>query len=800
MKRLRAQKQNARQANEHSQFRGFHSRVGKTLLAVSLAAALPLSGLTAAHAAPIDGEPSIGDSLFAGIGNTGYDVTHYDVDLHYVHEATEDREAGSIVATTTVTALAEAELRSFSLDFEGLNVDSLKVNGEPAEFTRSSDKPIESFKLHITPSTPVSGEFTVEVQYSGVPVRHVDNDGSSEGWVATYDGTTALGQPVGTMAWIPSNNTPADKATFDIAVTIPTEINGAPAAAASNGELIERVASSDGSETTWVWKQQHQMATMVTMLSIGNFDVIEDSITLSDGRVIPEWSFIDTDRTAAQRATIDERRAEIEEITQVLEGLYGPYPGDSTGIVVDVNPVGYALETQDRSFFPGSVNKGTLVHEIAHQWYGNGVSPADWNSIWISEGQASFSSNFYNEHHGGNTTAATYFNMWNSRAADHASWRVPPAAMTDQTQLFGWQSYNRAAMVFEALRQVLGEETFVELMTEWPQQNNGQSRVTEEFRAFAEELSGKDLEAFFQDWVYDADKPAWPATWDLELVASPDSGEVAVGSEITYELTATNSGQVPMSGEIASIDLSDVLDDASVVGQLPDGLELTGDRLAWTVPETGDTDSATAAFTVEVNDRAFGATLDAAAEPALGGFCEECATSHTTAPVDPVTEDDLTDETRGGITVPETAEQGESIVIGVESEELEGTEIGTSLFSDPVDLGVNTVVGGEYQVQIPSDTELGMHRIAAVDSDGLLIGWDELEIVAASDDGGDGEPGDETPGDGSDDGDADGKDTGNPADLSNTGADGAALWVLGGAALLILAGALVVVAARRRRQ
>ncbi|MGR4009466.1 M1 family aminopeptidase [Leucobacter sp. 1207-22] len=612
-----------------------------------LACSLAALGSTAAQAAPIDGGPSIGDSLFSGIGNTGYDALHYDVKIDYVNEETAERLAGSIVATSTMTARAETELKSFSLDFEGLEIDSLLVNGEPATYERTADKPSEAFKLIITPQQPVSGEFTVEVNYSGIPEKHIDNDGSPEGWVATADGTTALGQPVGTMTWIPSNNTPADKATFDFAITIPTEILEKPAAAASNGELISQDQSDDGSRTTWVWSQKNQMATMATMLSIGNFDVVSDEITLSDGRKIPEWSFIDSSLPDAGKATIEQRRQEIEEITQTLEKLYGPYPGNSTGIVVDVNPVGYALETQDRSFFPGSVSKGTLVHEIAHQWFGDGVSPADWNSIWISEGQASFASAYYNEVHGipisnnnpATSTAARYFAMWESTPADHSRWTVPPTGMTAQTQLFDWQTYNRGAMTYAALREVLGDDVFTLLMTGWPQEHLGGSFVTDDFIAYAEEISGKDLSAFFAAWLAEPAKPAWPSVWNLTFSASPEEQTqaasiadtstqsqgleaVAPGATVNYSFQATNTGLVPLTGT-ASVDLTSALPyvtlDASKLGS---AFSLDGNLLTWTLPEAAPGESVSATFPLVVKADAFSASFTLTPQVSLGGFAQ----------------------------------------------------------------------------------------------------------------------------------------------------------------------------------
>lgn len=603
-------------------------------LAATAACILPFGVASTAVAAPIEGAPSIGDTLFAGIGNTGYDVQHYDVEMEYFHSAQDGREAGSIVATATITAVADAQLASFSLDFEGMNVDSLLVNGHPATFTRSSDKATESFKLHITPAEPVSGEFTIEVQYSGVPVEHIDNDGSSEGWVATTDGTTALGQPVGTMAWLPSNNTPADKATFDWEVTIPTTIDGKPAAVASNGNLIDRIPSADGSRTTWHWQQINQQATMVTMLSIGNFVVREGSITLSDGSEIPEWSFWDASSTDAEITAMDYRRSQVEEMTTTLESLYGPYPGMSTGIVVDKNPVGYALETQDRSFFPGKIKESTLVHEIAHQWYGDAVSPSDWGSIWISEGQGTYAPLYWTEKNGGKTTAETLYEQWNATAADDAKWSIAPGAMSDQVDLYGWHSYDRAAMMYEALRQSLGDDVFHEVIRGYAQDHLGQSLNGAQFIAYAEEVSGKDLTAFFDEWIYAPGKPEWPSTFDYSLHASsPDQrgSSIRQGSTVTYTLDVTSTGQVALHDESVTVDVSDLLDNATIdEAALPDGVALDGTTLAWSLPALAPGESASITFSATVNPgTAKGQKLTTAVDSSLGGFCADDTSCQT---------------------------------------------------------------------------------------------------------------------------------------------------------------------------
>ncbi len=473
-----------------------------------VAGALVAAGLTVAPASAVDaiaGPLTSGDSLFPNQGNGGYDVSHYEVDIAWTPAVPLNQS--TIDATTTIQATATGDpLSSFGLDLEGLTVTSVTVDDSPAGFFRLDEpegtEPPPKHKLVVTPASPVTGAFTVVVDYEGIPTTHFDIDGSIGGWIKTSDGATFLGQPTGSMTGFPNNNTPKDKATYTFKVSVPELPD--PLEVASNGELASN--TTDGTRRTWVWDQDRPMASELSLISIGQYDVLESEVSLSGGRTVDEWSFVDSALSQSTKDAIDGKRDQLSAVLTGLEGLFGPYPGNSTGVLVDNLSTGYALETQDRPFFPGSIGQNTFVHELAHQWYGDAVSPTVWNDLWINEGMATWApvdqSGFstYDEFHG----------EWQSISATSGVWKVPPVGITNTADLYGFQSYDRGAMTYEALRTLIGDAHFLTFIEQWQQRYDGESHGTADLVALAEEVSGQDLTAFFQDWLCDADKPAWP--------------------------------------------------------------------------------------------------------------------------------------------------------------------------------------------------------------------------------------------------------------------------------------------------
>jgi aminopeptidase N len=457
-------------------------RVTTTGAALALTLGL-LAGVAPADAAGTGGESS-GDSLFPTIGNTGYRVSHYDIRLGY-RPAT-----GRIRATTRIVARASEALSRYSLDLEGLHVRSVRVDGRRATFRRHDDK------LVVTPAVPVAGRFTTVVRYAGKPVTHRDPDGAKDGWVPSKDGgATVLSEPVGAATWFPNNNTPRDKATFSVRVTAPSSYK-----VAGNGDLVGR--RSHHGRTTWHWSQRRQMATYLAMISIGRYQLFHSTMRTTTGRRLPVWSFISPDLGPMKKA-----RALVPRIVRFEERRFGSYPFTSVGIVVKKINVGYALETQNRPFFDQKPDTLTLVHELAHQWYGDSVTLRDWQDIWLHEGFATYTEDLWTAAHGNKTTEQLFRRRYDSTPPDDELWSPAPARFSDPADLFGDPVYTRGGMTLQVLRDRIGSRDFFTVLRRWAHQHAHRNGSTPQLIALAERVSGQDLGTLFDDWLFTAEKP-----------------------------------------------------------------------------------------------------------------------------------------------------------------------------------------------------------------------------------------------------------------------------------------------------
>jgi aminopeptidase N len=449
----------------------------------------------------VAGAPGSGDPFFPLAGNGGYDVLHYSLDIEYV------RETNQLDGDARIRARATQNLQRFNLDLRDfLSVSRVTVDGKPAGFTQHS---VQELSITPRPKLKAGDRFTVRVVYSGQPEEIIDPDESSEGWIPTDDGAFVVNEPQGSPGWYPVNDTPRDKATFDFDITVP-----AGRVAMANGELISQ-RTRNGS-TTWSWREDAPMAPYLATATNGNFltEFYEANGLEMYDAVDPQTR---TSRTAPPNPTLAFARLDPQpEIIAFFSDLYGEYPFTSGGGIIDWAPdVGYALESQTRANYHRIPGESTVVHEIAHQWFGNAVTLSKWPDIWLNEGFATFSEWIYDEGHGGDSAQAVFDDLYatpEDSPAGQDLWFPAPAALEDPSQLFHTPVYDRGAMTLQALRQKVGDSVFFEILRDWYMENRYSNASTVDFIALAERDSGQQLDQFFQVWLYDEGRPE-PGSW-----------------------------------------------------------------------------------------------------------------------------------------------------------------------------------------------------------------------------------------------------------------------------------------------
>ncbi|MET7920767.1 M1 family metallopeptidase [Streptomyces avermitilis] len=449
---------------------------------VALAALFAAAGPAAAGTV---GSSGAGDPYFPLAGNGGYDVRHYGLSLGY------DPSSGHLDGKAVITARATQRLTRFDLDLKGLKVTGITVDHTKAAFRRDGQE------LVVTPRHALHRrqDFRVAVTYQGKPAPVTDPDGSLDGWIPTDDGAFVAGEPQGAMTWFPANNHPSDKASYDITITVPKGRT-----AVSNGVLLgQRTAHG---RTTFRWRQSEPMAAYLATATVGRFKV--ERYTTPDGLKV--YNAVDPHEATAAAPVLKK----LPSVLAWESGVFGPYPFKAAGAIVDRAPnVGYALETQTRPVYDSAPDLSTLVHESAHQWFGDSVTPTRWRDIWLNEGFATYAEWLYAEQHGGRTAQQIFDALYASPAGDDL-WAFPPADPGSGAHLFETPVYARGAMALHKLRTAVGDKTFFRILRTWATDHRGGHGTTDRFTRLAERLSGKDLDQLFHVWIGTAGKPSAP--------------------------------------------------------------------------------------------------------------------------------------------------------------------------------------------------------------------------------------------------------------------------------------------------
>jgi aminopeptidase N len=510
------------------------SRTDRCLVAVATAAALavplsvgnatsatpaaPAAAPSAAPAFPSPGGPGAGDPYFPFYGNRGYSVQHYGLQIRYNPATNELR------GIARIRARAHKDLSRLNLDLVGFHVQSVAIRGRRTKFTRARKRELVVWALGPLRTVRKGHMFTVRVRYRGIPqVFHTPGLGPSA-FLATSDGATAIGEPEVSAFWFPSNDHPSDKATYRVTLTVPRRLD-----TVSNG--LPSATTVHGRWATTTWQARDPMASYLAFMSVGRYDV--HRWTTAAG--LPMVDAVDSRVPANVKRRINASLARQGEILRAETRWFGPYPFETAGAVVDRLPAAFALENQTRPTYvpvfweiPTSPTLGddVVVHELAHQWFGDTVSVERWRDIWLNEGFATYAEWLWNQREHG-FSPRDFFNHYFATPAKDDLWSLR-IGNPQPAHMFDLPVYIRGALTLQALRMRIGTVDFFRVLRTWARRHADRNGNTTQFVRLSERVSGRNLDRLFDAWLFTATKPQRPATGRAaSAFAAPDPATAA---------------------------------------------------------------------------------------------------------------------------------------------------------------------------------------------------------------------------------------------------------------------------------
>lgn len=505
------------------------TRPAARLLATALlGCTLPL-GLRAqdAGAPPTDEPAPIEAGVRAPLGtyDTGLDVLHYDIEL-----ALSDREEWIWGRARLRIRAAAAGSDAVTLDFTGLTVDTVTVEGTPVDATLQGGR----LRIPLGRVLNEGDETLVEVVYRGVPddglIIRENVEGEPSAFVDNW--------PNRTRFWLPSVDHPSDKATARFTIHAPTEWE-----VIANGRAVgqpyltapDTPGPATGPRRTWVYATDvpHPTYTLV----VGATEMVVTSLGTSACGRAPASARVDgcIETTtwlypgSVQAAAPSFRRA--PEMLDFFADVFGPFPYEKLAHVQSATRFGgmensSAIFYSEQALAAGRDIEGTVSHEIVHQWFGDSATPADWSHLWLSEGFATYFGAVFFEYAEGipdfrrrmEGVAQAYLS-----SAD----TLLPVVNPEETNLFGLlnrNSYQKGGLVLHMLRGLVGDEVFFQGIQEYYAAHRHGTAETRDFQAVMERVSGQELEWFFDQWLF---QPGYPVL-QVTTGADPDSGYMQV--------------------------------------------------------------------------------------------------------------------------------------------------------------------------------------------------------------------------------------------------------------------------------
>ena len=419
-----------------------------------------------------------GDDYIAEIGNRGYDVQQYNLNI------TLDPETYWVEGVMSIDLISTQDnLQQISFDLVGLTVSEVLIDNTPvANYFRKEKK----LYIDLAEAVDQDSAHTVSIQYSGEPVLEqsdyvpfIENLGIQ----FRDDMLYVVSEPDGARYWMPVNDHPRDKASYHMEITIPEKY-----VAVSNGVLQDTIENDN--TTTYIWDNIEPMASALVTIAVGEYQRVESQS--------PNGVSLRSYVTAASVDEFTDMQPLIGEMIDWMSEKFGAYPYTEFGYV-EVSDIGASLETQSMVIMSEMAlfSESTLCHEMSHMWFGDWVNLDSWSEVWRNEGFATYIALMW-EYRDDEAGLDEYMQqVADSINGDPYGFPLnnPPAE-----EMFGRDSYYKGALLVHNLRNEVGDEAFFTGLQNYFNEYGGGSASDAQFQAVMEEASGISLDAFFAEW------------------------------------------------------------------------------------------------------------------------------------------------------------------------------------------------------------------------------------------------------------------------------------------------------------
>ncbi|MFA9274136.1 MAG: M1 family metallopeptidase [Candidatus Aquirickettsiella gammari] len=437
------------------------------------------------------------------VKNPAIDVERY----RYFIELND--ENAQIKAKAIIRIHALSALREFELDLgqrdetgKGMQVSAVSLAGQALVASQAQDK----LKIQLPDTQPANTVFEIEITYQGEPKSGLFTSNNKFGDRVFF----ADNWPDHGHQWLPSIDHPSDKAAVEFIITAPMQY-----AVVANGLKIEE-SSLDGNRKLTHWREDVQIPVKVMVIGVARF-AMQESARLND-IAVTSWVFPQN----RQEGFYDYQVA-VKALDYFQKNV-GPYPYKKLANVQSKTRFGGLENANTIFYFENSVNgkgeqEALIAHEIAHQWFGNSTTENDWHHVWLSEGFATYFANLYIEHTFGREAFLKKLLENREKVIRYHQKVMRPIIDTtiqDPKFVLSPNTYEKAGWMLHMLRQQLGDQLFWQGIRTYYAKFSGKNVLSVDFQTVMEQVSGKDLSTFFQQWLYQAGYPNLAVHWKYD--------------------------------------------------------------------------------------------------------------------------------------------------------------------------------------------------------------------------------------------------------------------------------------------